>query len=187
MQWSLTDLGLLRPIRDDELELVRSWRNAPQVRMNMVTRHEISMQEHAEWWRKVRDSHDKVYFMYELAAVPAGVSAFTAIDRQNCNAFWGFYAGPGAPKGTGSRMAFLSLDYAFDVLGLRKLCTEVLAFNVASIKFHRKLGFQAEGILRNQHKVADDFVDIHRMGILREEWAGLRASLSDQIRAALPV
>ena len=44
----LSDLGGLRGIKEDELELMLSWRNAPKVRENMYTRHEISLSEHLE-------------------------------------------------------------------------------------------------------------------------------------------
>ena len=59
----MNELGILRSIADDELELMRSWRNEPAVRANMYTRHEISREEHLNWWGKTKERADQKYFM----------------------------------------------------------------------------------------------------------------------------
>ncbi|MBQ5963374.1 UDP-4-amino-4,6-dideoxy-N-acetyl-beta-L-altrosamine N-acetyltransferase [Massilia sp. ZL223] len=161
---------MLRAIADDELELMLAWRNAPTVRANMYTRHEITLAEHSAWWRATQQRPDRRYFMYEYQGRACGVVGFTDIDAASLNASWAFYAAPDAPKGTGSRMELLALDYAFDELKLHKLHCEVLAFNEAVISLHQKFGFQVEGILRDQHKVDDKFVDVYRLGMLDAEW-----------------
>jgi len=176
-------VGELRSIRDDELDLMRSWRNHPSIRANMYTRHEIGVEEHRAWWESTRQRSDRKYFMYEVSGVAAGIVGFTAIDQQSRNACWAFYAAPDAPRGTGSRMEFLALEYAFHDLKLNKLYCEVLAFNVPVIKLHKKFGFQEEGIFRQQHRVDNDFVDVHRLGILASEWAALRSTMSAKIIA----
>jgi UDP-4-amino-4,6-dideoxy-N-acetyl-beta-L-altrosamine N-acetyltransferase len=173
----MSDLGLLRDIADEELELMRTWRNAPAVRANMYTQHEISNEEHLTWWEKTKNRIDQKYFMYETAGHASGIAAFTSIDMQNRNAAWAFYASPSALKGTGSKMEFLMLEYAFGKLKLQKLYCEVLAFNTPVIKLHQKFGFNIEGIFRRQKKVDDDFVDIYRLGILAPEWLEQRQAM----------
>ena len=169
--------GNLRPIRADELELMLSWRNAPSVRANMYTRHEISIDEHRAWWEKTRQREDQRYFMYENSGAPLGIVGINDIDIVNQHAFWGFYAAPDAPRGTGTSMEFLVLDYAFGVLKLRKLSCEVLAFNAPVIKLHQKFGFMVEGIFRSHHKLDGQFIDVYRLGILASEWNDKRPEL----------
>lgn len=176
------ELGSLRAINVEELELMLSWRNSPSVRENMYTRHEISLEEHLAWWARLGVREDQAYFMYEADGRPLGVVAFTGVDRASRNSSWAFYASPDAPKGTGSKMEFLALDYAFGTLGLHKLYCEVLAFNAAVVKLHRKFGFTEEGIFREQHLVDDQYVDVHRLGILAVEWADKRLSMLDKFR-----
>lgn len=166
----ISSLGLLRGVRPEELGLMLSWRNAPSVRANMYTRHEISLDEHLEWWSRISSRPDQVYLMYEFKGVPYGIVAFTGIDSANQNSSWAFYASPEAPRGTGSRMEYLALERAFESLKLHKLNCEVLAFNSPVIKLHQKFGFKIEGILREQHLVEQEFVDIYRLGILSCEW-----------------
>lgn len=177
----MKQLGILRNITDNELELMRAWRNEPTVRANMYTQHEISPIEHLTWWAKTKDRTDQKYFMYEMAGTPLGIAAFNGIDAKSENSAWAFYAAPTAPKGTGSRMEFLILDYAFITLNLHKLSCEVLAFNTAVIKLHEKFGFKVEGVFREQHKVDEIFVDTYRLGILAVEWQKNRQSMFDKL------
>lgn len=178
---NIQNAGKLRAIKDSELELMRAWRNAPSVRMNMYTRHEISADEHRNWWLSIQSREEQQYFMYELSGTPTGIVAFTSIDRANQNSSWAFYASPEAPKGTGVRMEFLALEYAFLQMGLHKLHCEVLAFNMPVIKLHQRFGFKVEGIFREHHKVDDVFVDVFRLGLLALEWDESRQNMKEKI------
>lgn len=179
----MSSIGELRKIKDCELELMLSWRNAPTVRANMYTRHEISLQEHLEWWQRVKQRQDQLYFMYQSGDCALGVVAFTLIDEKNSNCSWAFYASPDAPKGTGSRMEFLALEYVFSQLRMHKLHCEVLAFNTPVIKLHQKFGFQVEGVFRQQHLGESGYVDVYRLGILSEEWREKREEMQERLVA----
>ena len=161
---------MLREIRADELEMMLAWRNSPSVRGNMYTQHEISLTEHLAWWMQVQTRVDQKYFMYEFNQIPFGIVAFNGINRVNQNSSWAFYSSPKAVKGTGSKMEFLALEKAFTCMQLRKLFCEVFSFNRNVIKLHAKFGFQVEGIMREHHKVSDEFIDVHRLGIFNREW-----------------
>ncbi|NRH26812.1 UDP-4-amino-4,6-dideoxy-N-acetyl-beta-L-altrosamine N-acetyltransferase [Pseudomonas sp. MS19] len=176
-----TDFGCLRDVADHEIELMRSWRNLPAVRRNMYNQHEISASEHQKWWVSIRESNVNRYFMYEYRGEPSGVIAFTNIDRISSNSTWAFYAAGDAPKGTGSRMEFLALDFAFQSLKLQKLSCEVLAYNSPVIKLHQKFGFQVEGIFRKQYLLDDDYVDVYRLGILAPEWIKIRGDMKHKL------
>lgn len=175
------DRGKLKPLTSDEVERIRTWRNAPSVRGNMYTRHEIGPEEHMAWWQRTRDRADQKYFIYAQDCIPLGVVAFTAIDPASSHCAWAFYAAPSAPRGTGSRMEFLALDHAFGPLAMRKLHCEVLAFNAPVIKLHEKFGFQTEGIFRQHHNVDGEFVDVHRLALLAPQWAARRPELEHKV------
>lgn len=174
-------IGVLRPIQPEELELMLSWRNAPTVRANMYTRHEISLKEHQAWWARIKERNDQQYFMYEFQGAPLGIVAFTNIDNINKNSSWAFYASPEAPKGTGSKMEFLALEHAFYKLNLHKLHCEVLAFNTPVIKLHQKFGFTVDGVLREQHRVDEKYTDVYRLGLLAREWDTHRETMQKKL------
>lgn len=177
----MTNIGVLRNIDDAELELVLSWRNAPSVRANMYTRHEISLEEHKQWWQRVRKKEDQKYFMYEKSLKPLGVVSFSMIDHVNGNCAWAFYASPDALRGTGSKMEFLALEYAFNDLGLHKIYCEVLDFNTPVINLHKKFGFQIEGIFRSHHKTDAGYADVYRMGLLNSDWGEIRSVMHEKV------
>lgn len=174
-------IGKLRDLKNEELELMLSWRNAPSVRANMYTQHEISFNEHVAWWSSIKNRVDQKYFMFETEDKPCGIVAFNQIDFMNNNSLWAFYASPDAVKGTGSRMEFLALDYAFSEMNLHKLNCEVLAFNTQVIRLHQKFGFKIEGILREQYKVESNYSDIYLLGILADEWSQVRTSMLEKL------
>lgn len=178
----MQSIGNLRSIREEELELILSWRNDPSIRANMYTQHEISINEHLAWWKKISKCEDHKYFMYERFDSPMGIVAFNSIDKINRHAFWAFYASPEAPRGTGTRMEFLALEYAFHTLNLHKLSCEVLAFNSKVIKLHQKFGFVVEGVFRAQHKIENNFVDVYRLGILNDEWDMIRMTMQEKLK-----
>lgn len=177
-----SQLGALRAIDDTELELMLSWRNSPAIRENMYSMHEISLAEHLSWWDHIIRSENHRYFMYEFQGKPLGIVGFTGVDRGNQNSSWAFYASPDAPKGTGSRMEILALDYAFNELRLHKLCCEVLAFNMPVIKMHEKFGFEIEGVFRDQYYRDGRFLDIYRLGLLASKWSEVRDDMIFKLR-----
>lgn len=177
----MSDMGQLRAIGAHELDLMRVWRNDPKVRANMYTRHEISEEEHREWWRQTSERNDREYFMYERDGSPMGIVGFSEIDRENANSSWAFYAAPDAVRGTGSRMEYLALEYAFDRMRLHKLHCEVLAFNGPVIALHQKFGFQIEGRLREHHNLEGDYIDIVTLGLLASEWADKRTEMQGKL------
>lgn len=170
-------LGKLRSVRSAELELMRTWRNHPGVRENMYTRHEISAEEHLAWWSRIQERGDQRYFIYECNEEPLGVVSLNGVNFVNKNTSWAFYASPDAPRGTGSRMEYLALEYVFGELKLHKLCCEVLAFNKAVVRLHEKFGFRIEGVMRDQHMTDAGYVDIIKLGILKNEWAAIRGDM----------
>lgn len=178
---ALKAIGQLRTIEPSELELMLSWRNAPSVRANMYTRHEISLTEHLAWWERTQEDSNQLYFMYEFQGVPLGVVAFTGINVASHNSSWAFYVSPEAPKGTGSKMEFLALEHAFNDMKLNKLCCEVLAFNTPVIKLHQKFGFKVEGVLREQHYIDDSPIDVYHLGVLSSEWNEKREAMREKM------
>lgn len=177
----MSSLGMLRAIRQDELERVLTWRNAESVRRNMYSRHVISTAEHLKWWNSLQGQPDRRYFMYECSGVPLGVVGFSDLGRVDAVGTWAFYADPESPKGTGSKMEFLALDMAFGELALNKLRCEVLEFNTAVLKLHQKFGFTIEDVPPKQHLYEGEQVGIVEFGLLSAEWQEKRPVILEKL------
>lgn len=159
----------LRPMTEADLEQVLYWRNHPRVRRFMYTTHEIALEEHSKWFSSATCNPAVDLMIYELHGQARG---FVNITRTRCPevADWGFYLAPDAPKGTGRSLGMQALTYAFEELGLHKLCGQALGFNERSIAFHKALGFTEEGCLRDQHFDGHEFHDVVCFGLLEHEW-----------------
>jgi UDP-4-amino-4,6-dideoxy-N-acetyl-beta-L-altrosamine N-acetyltransferase len=160
----------LRPMSDQDLELVLSWRNDPRVRDNMYTNHVITGKEHQLWFDAAsRDPSKRLLMCVDESGVPVGVVTFSDIDQVQKRATWAFYSGSDR-RGIGSEMERLALDYAFGDLGLEKLNCEVISFNMPVIEFHRKYGFRVEGIFRSQYRRDGAVYDVYRLAHFRKAW-----------------
>lgn len=165
---SESTLANVRPMKEGDLEQVLTWRNHPEVRRYMYTQHEISLEEHTRWFGRVSQDPERHLLVFEIDTTPLGFINIHQIATGGI-ADWGFYAAPDAPKGTGHALGQAALRYAFDAVGLHKLCGQALAFNERSIRFHLNLGFQREGVLRQQHFDGRRYHDVVCFGLLASE------------------
>ena len=155
---------------EDDLDLVRSWRNHPDIRKFMYTQHEFNADEHRAWFSRASADERRHLFIYERDAVPSGFVGFTRLVPGSSVADWGFYVAPGAPSGTGRDLGGAALEYAFHELLLQKVNGQALAYNDPSIHFHERLGFKREGCLRQQHFDGNRYHDVVLFGLLSSEW-----------------
>lgn len=159
----------VRPMTQEDLERVLTWRNHEDVRRYMYTQHEISLAEHTRWFERASQDSSRHLLVFECNTMPLGFINLHQIAPGGV-AEWGFYVAPDATKGTGRQLGQAALHYAFIHAGLHKLCGQSLAYNERSIKFHCSLGFQQEGILRDQHFDGQNYHDVVCFGLMASEW-----------------
>lgn len=150
------------------------WRNSDRVRLSMFSTHVITEEEHRNWYYNLNHNTCR-YLIFEYLQRPVGLVNFTEIDRNNNRCNWGFYLGEtDVPSGTGMLMGYLSMEYVFTILNIRKLCSQVLGNNETSIKYHNKLGFKEEGRLL-KHVFHDGvYVDVILLALFKDDWEGVR-------------
>jgi UDP-4-amino-4,6-dideoxy-N-acetyl-beta-L-altrosamine N-acetyltransferase len=162
----------LRPIQEIDIERVLDWRNSDRVRVNMYTDHIIGIEEHRAWFERMQQNETMLYLICEFKDRPIGLVYFTDIDRYNQSSFWGFYLGEtDVPQGSGPAMEFLALEYAFEILNIRKLCCEVFDFNEKVIKLHKKFYFTEEGRFIKHRIKNGDYHDIVFLALFKEIWS----------------
>ncbi|WP_256222705.1 UDP-4-amino-4,6-dideoxy-N-acetyl-beta-L-altrosamine N-acetyltransferase [Pseudomonas sp. Pf153] len=159
----------VRTMTTDDLQAVLAWRNHPDIRRYMYTQHEISLEEHCAWFNRASSDPNKHLLIFEMNGISRGFINFTEHPSSRV-ADWGFYVAPRAEKGTGRQLGEAALEYAFHFLNLHKVCGQALNFNERSIRFHRSLGFQQEGTLRDQHYDGEHYHAVICFGLLSTEW-----------------
>jgi UDP-4-amino-4,6-dideoxy-N-acetyl-beta-L-altrosamine N-acetyltransferase len=154
---------------ESDLEQVLLWRNHSKVRRFMYSTHNITREEHHNWFAGASENHAISLMIFEYNGNACG---FVNITLTRCRevADWGFYLSPDARRGTGMLLGREALGYAFNELGLHKICGQALGFNERSIAFHKALGFTEEGRLRDQHFDGAFYHDALCYGLLDSEW-----------------
>ena len=161
----------LRPLQESDLEMVLSWRNSERVRANMYTDHIISLEEHQTWFKKIKDEPTVDYLICEFQNHPIGLVYFTNVDKNNNKCYWGFYLGETAtPLGGGGALGFISMEYIFELVDFRKVCSEVLSFNNKSLKLHKKFSFQEEGCFKKHIYKNLEYQDVICLALFQENW-----------------
>ena len=166
----------MRKVREDDLLMVLAWRNHADVRRYMFTQHEISLDEHRNWFAKAIQDPSRCLLIAEQGKQAIGYAQFSKVADGSI-ADWGFYVRPGAPKKTGRKLGVMALNYAFGPLKLHKVCGQAIATNQASITFHQRLGFVLEGVLRDQQCIEGVRHSLHCFGLLSTEWQPMDVKL----------
>lgn len=146
----------------------------------MYTDHIITSVEHDAWFDSALAASTARYLIFEIEGRPVGFVSFTNIDERNQRAVWAFYLGvTDVPRGSGSAMEYLALSYAFEILGLRKLCCEVFRFNAPVIKMHTRFGFKQEAHLVAHMRKGEAFEDVIGLAMFRDEWMSNKEALKN--------
>lgn len=162
----------LRRLQMQDIARVREWRNLPDVARYMYTDHHISEGEHARWFGDALDRADRRYWIIELDGKPVGLANLVEISDRHRRASWAFYLADPAVRGrgVGSFTERFILRYAFEDLGLHKLCCEVLGSNEAVVAMHQKFGFVVDGTLRQHIWKEDHFEDVVTLSMTENEY-----------------
>lgn len=166
--------GRVRPLVEADLPQVLTWRNDAVVRAAMFSAGLVQPEEHQCWFDANSREAGRTLLIYEADGQARGFVSF-ATSRHPRVADWGFYAAPGAPRGTGRALGRAALDHAFGALGLHKVCGEVLESNPRSIALHRALGFVQEGTRAGHHFDGTRFQAVFCFGLLARQWRTLDA------------
>jgi UDP-4-amino-4,6-dideoxy-N-acetyl-beta-L-altrosamine N-acetyltransferase len=171
---------------ESHLQLVLNWRNQVHIRNVMFHDEVITFEEHQKWFNKLKGDDRTIVKIFSLNDILLGIVSFTKIDYKNEKCSWGFYIGEKeAPKGSGTILGFLALKFIFEQVRLRKVCAEIIDHNEKSIHFHRKLGFQKEGVLKEHVLKNCEHLDIILMALFNQEWREKKDSIETMIKGMM--
>ncbi len=137
----------LRAIEEQDLEMVRQWRNDPKISQFMLTQHTISIEQQKQWYEHIRDIETQQHFVIEYKQQPIGIANIRTLSGDQL--LGAETIEPGLyiydDRYRGSFLAFcpaLTLnDYCFDTLRCNKIIARVLPNNDAAFRFNAMLGY----------------------------------------------
>ncbi len=156
-------------LNEEEIEMVRMWRNHPEVRRWMYTDHEISKEEHINFIDSLKGDNKNFYYLVYKGRKPVGVMYLNRLDPKNRNAYFGIYANPEEKiHGAGLILEKSAISLAFDVAQLHTLKLEVIEDNERAINFYKRMGFEEEGRLREFVFKDGRWKDVIVMGMIKK-------------------
>lgn len=129
-------------LQPGDLELVRQWRNHPDIRRFMVFQDEITPEMQERWYRSL-DPHRMVFSVVVFRGEKIGLTHLKNIDSQRLSGEGGIAIWrPEHQNGLLSyRIAIAGLDYNFLQRGLKSVEVTVLSSNSRARRFVRSLGY----------------------------------------------
>lgn len=173
----------LRALVERDEDLIRGWRNLPEVSSYMYSDHTISEAEHARWFSSVWEDETRWYRIIELDDEPVGLASISQIDHEAKRCSWAFYLASDTVRGrgVGSWVEYQVIQTALEDWGLNKLCCEVLVSNAAVIRMHESFGFRREALLREHVWKQGTALDVVALALLRSEWDTLRTGIRERL------
>lgn len=168
----------LRPILKEDLPLITVWINDPEVMQFLLVSHPMGPEDEEAWLedlRKRKETNVTVAIVLVDTNEIIGTMGFHGIDYRNGLATTGSMMGRKDlwSKGYGTEAKMLLLEYAFNTLNLRKICSAVLDFNGRSMKALEKCGYKPEGVLKEHFFRNGRYVDEHLFAVFRKDFLPL--------------
>ena len=164
---------VLRPFSKDDIPTLTHWINDPEVREFVSATLPQTERQEEEWFNKLgADDKNIVLGIETREGVLIGSMGIHQINWRDriCTTgaligekeYWG--------KGYGTDAKMVILDYIFNVLNLRKVCSAVIAYNKRSLHYSLHCGYQIEGKRRRHIFKKGRYWDLIELGLFKEEW-----------------
>ena len=168
----------LRALTITDLPLTLKWHNKRDI-IDMYASHPFPINEEMErkWYEKILTSNFPVtVFGIELIENNKliGLTILRDINLINRSAETAIYIGDQneRSKGYSKEALTLTLNFAFNNLGLHRVFLSVREDNIAAIGLYEKMGFIREGILRDSIYKDGKYISLIIMSILEGEFYG---------------
>jgi UDP-2,4-diacetamido-2,4,6-trideoxy-beta-L-altropyranose hydrolase len=129
----------LRPVEKKDYEKIFEWRNDPDVRINSLTQHIISIDEHIEYWTEFLKNRENFGFIIVHSNEDIGVLKLKYINKTTYEIDI-FLSKSSRNKGLGPQILKIAKEVAVQK-GMKKLIAKIKYGNEASKKAFEKVGF----------------------------------------------
>lgn len=156
----------LRLLNKNDLSLRVQWMNDARIYCTMHFQPPILLENTLQWFNINKNNSKRADFVLEtLDGEVLTMSGLTRLDADILKMESYIFVDPDTKaKGLGKKTLFLQCVYAFEILKINKVYAYIDSDNFASQKLYEKIGFKKEGILRNETKREDSFIDRYYYG-----------------------
>jgi RimJ/RimL family protein N-acetyltransferase len=152
------------------------WANDPIVRHYSRNMWPHTLEEVKKWFEPLPDKQMREHIVFTIyhkqSKRPIGSIGFSRINWVSRNA--NIFASIGEPeywgKGIAGEASRLMINYGFTELNLHKIYSGVFTPNKRSLRAAEKLGFEKEGILKEEIYIDGQYHDIHKFALFKRDW-----------------
>ncbi|MFA6135865.1 MAG: GNAT family protein [Candidatus Paceibacterota bacterium] len=169
---------ILRPPNvETDVELFYRWINDPEVRCFLAVVLPVTIMEERKWVEGIGKNDENIIFVIETKedGIPIGTMGLHRINWVFRTATTGALIGEKEywGKGFGTDAKMTLLDYAFNTLNLRKICSSAFSYNGRSIGHNLKCGYQLEGVRKRQFFRKGRYWDQVLLAVFKRDWLPL--------------
>ncbi len=148
----------LERLKEEDIELVRQWRNSDPVRLNMKYREIITPEQQKAWFRSI-DNLNFHYVIIQYQGEKIGLLNDKNIDWQNLTSETGIFIG--RPEFYHTFVPYLvsiaGIETFFYLIGWKKQYAHILRSNANAIQYNLGLGYRLcegqEGIEHQRYEI----------------------------------
>lgn len=156
----------LIPYSQGNAELVLSWRNCQEVRLNSIDDAFISSDAHAIFLSSLLNDERRRYFVVSLCGQPTAAINFSGLDGSEVA--WGCLIAPGViVPGLFPSLLAIAIDYSFAHSRVISLVSEVATHNKAPISLNRFVGIDSLSKTIRQTK-SGRLIEFQKFQLLRD-------------------
>lgn len=166
---------VLRPLEREDLRFVHQMdNNASVMRYWFEEPYETFVELAALYDEHIHDQTER-RFVVVCNGASAGLVELVEIDYVHRRAEFQIIIAPDYQgRGLSKRSARLAMDYGFGVLNLHKIYLIVDKENKKAVHIYEDLGFQVEGVLREEFFINGHYRDVTRMCLLQRDYLKAR-------------
>ena len=162
------------------IDLVTLWLNNPEATAGIILSPPVTLESEIAWYERIHKESNIIFAILARKDTSeqfkyAGHTALNRITWPDARASTGTFIGdPEARgRGVGKEAKMLLLNHAFRMVGLRKITSEVKAFNLASVGHLVACGYGVVGCRKEQHFHNGGFVDEILLEVHRRDFEPL--------------
>lgn len=163
----------LRSITHDDTDLMVKWRNQENVNRYFFYRGVFDRESHERWLKEKVETGQVIQLIVCMKddGRPVGCTYLRDIDYDNKKAEYGVFLGEEDVRGMGIGKEILNLtvDYAFEVLGLHRVYARVREDNNPSLYSFLHCGFEREALLRETVFCDGKYLNVVILGKLNDK------------------
>ena len=176
-QWKMKeylqmDTVRISPLLPGQVGIISKWLEQESIRITYI---DFLPKEESYLTDYLFEEPDRKYFAIDYEDFFVGIMGAENIDLTHRKLEMKKFVG--APdysgKGIGKRASFLFLYYAFMIMGFNKVYIHTMDTNIRNINLNSKLGFELEGIFFQEIQKSGNFLDVVRMGLLKNRWLSI--------------